>query len=82
MSIVEGFGGMRIVGDKLSFVPQIPKQWKSYAFKVNFRDRIISVSVDATESRYHLSGETPMSIRVRGEKVVLSPNDTVALSHP
>ncbi len=28
MSIVEGFGGMRIKNDILSFKPKIPKQWK------------------------------------------------------
>ncbi|VAW14436.1 Maltose phosphorylase [hydrothermal vent metagenome] len=31
MSIVEGFGGMRIIDDKLSFAPRIPKQWMSYS---------------------------------------------------
>jgi len=35
MSVVEGFGGMRIVDDKLSFIPQIPKQWSMYSFKIN-----------------------------------------------
>ena len=43
MSIVEGFGGMRIRDDKLCFTPGIPKDWKGYSFKVNFRDRIIKV---------------------------------------
>ena len=45
MSIVEGFGGMRILNNTLSFSPKIPKQWKSYSFKVNFRNQIITVNV-------------------------------------
>src|SRR5690606_15115453 len=45
MSIVEGFGGMRVQGDQLVFSPKIPTQWESYSFKVNFRARVIKVTV-------------------------------------
>ena len=45
MSIVEGFGGMRIVNNMLSFSPKIPKGWNSYSFKVNFRNQAITVNV-------------------------------------
>src|SRR5690606_13392594 len=34
MSIVEGFGGMRVRNGKLNFEPKIPKEWESYSFKV------------------------------------------------
>lgn len=78
MSIVEGFGGMRVIEDKLSFSPQIPQQWKAYSFKVNFRDRIIKISIDAKGSNYELMGKEEMSIRVNGKKVVLRPNETVS----
>ena len=45
MSIVEGFAGMRVLDGRLSFNPQIPNQWKSYSFKVNFRGEIVRVRV-------------------------------------
>lgn len=78
MSIVEGFGGMRIVEDKLSFTPKIPKQWKAFSFKINFRNRILKVSVSAKETSFELlGGQEDMSIRVRGERVVLKPNTSV-----
>lgn len=79
MSIVEGFGGMRIVDDKLSFVPQIPAQWKSYSFKVNFRNRIIKVVVDAKTTSFELTGTKEMSIRVNGERLTLVPGTTVSV---
>ncbi|MET1258896.1 glycoside hydrolase family 65 protein [Flagellimonas sp. DF-77] len=78
MSIVEGFGGMRVIEDKLSFNPQIPQQWKAYSFKVNFRDRIIKINIDAKGSSYELMGKEEMSIRVNGKKVVLRPNETIS----
>ena len=73
MSIVEGFGGMRVLEDKLSFTPRIPKQWKSYSFKVNFRNRNLKVIVTEKGSSFEMEGNEEMSIRVNGERVVLKP---------
>lgn len=77
MSIVEGFGGMRIINDKLSFTPQIPDQWKAYSFKVNFRNRIIKIQVSKEATSFELTGDTEMSIRVNGKKVELVPGKSV-----
>ncbi len=73
MSIVEGFGGMRVVDDKLSFAPRIPSQWKSYSFKINFRKRILRVTVSHEATQFELEGHEDMSIRVNGKRVVLNP---------
>jgi maltose phosphorylase len=80
MSIVEGFGGMRIINDKLSFTPQIPNQWKAYSFKVNFRNRIIQVKVTAKSVSFKLSGSKEVSIRVNGKKVELFPDEPLTIS--
>lgn len=45
ISIVEGFGGMRVKDNMLCFNPLIPTQWKSYSFKVCFRENILKVIV-------------------------------------
>jgi len=63
---------MRILEDKLSFTPRIPKQWKSYSFKVNFRNRILKVKVTENETTFDLEGTDEMSIRVNGKRVVLT----------
>jgi len=78
MSIVEGFGGMRIIGDKLSFTPRIPKQWKAYSFKINFRNRILKVTVTGKETSFELEGKEEMSIRVNGKRIVLAPLQLVS----
>jgi len=79
MSIVEGFGGMRIVEDKLSFTPKIPKQWNAFSFKINFRNRVLKVSVAANETKFELlGGQQDMSIRMNGERLVLKPNEVVS----
>ena len=77
MSIVEGFGGMRVIDDKLSFRPQIPNQWEGYSFKINFRNRIIKVEVSKGGTVFELTGDKEMSIRVNGKKVALTPGRPV-----
>ncbi len=79
MSIVEGFGGMRVRNDKLSFTPRIPEQWKSYSFKINFRNRILKVHVTQEAVNFGLEADEPMSLRLRGEKVSLEPRQTLSV---
>jgi maltose phosphorylase len=43
LSVVQGFGGMRNFDYKLSFSPKIPKQWQSYAFKINYNGIILQI---------------------------------------
>ena len=74
MSIVEGFGGMRIKNNLLHFTPQIPKQWKSYSFKVNFRGKILKVIVDHTETSFEVSGEDFIQIIVNDQLMNVKPN--------
>ncbi|WP_452225096.1 glycoside hydrolase family 65 protein [Lacinutrix chionoecetis] len=77
MSIVEGFGGMRIKNDKLHFEPRIPKQWDAYSFKVNFRDQILKVNVSQSETTFELEGNTELNIVVNNSPVTVSPNNLV-----
>ena len=45
MSLIEGFAGLKIKDGCLSFTPKIFNQWTSYAFYVNFRERLIFVEI-------------------------------------
>lgn len=45
MSVVEGFGGMRMRDDKLSFQPFLPGKWASFSFHISFRGITIKVTV-------------------------------------
>ena len=74
MSIVEGFGGMRVKNNQLHFSPQIPKQWQSYSFKVNFRGTILKVIVNHTETSFEVSGEESVQIIVNDQPMNVKPN--------
>lgn len=43
LAVVEGFGGMRVEGDRLVFSPRLPKAWRSMTFKVRFRGKRLTV---------------------------------------
>jgi maltose phosphorylase len=59
LAIVEGFGGMRIRGDKVVLNPLIPSNWKTYSFHARFRGILFEVRVDKDKvSIENLSGNT------------------------
>ncbi|NER16914.1 glycoside hydrolase family 65 protein [Spongiivirga citrea] len=81
MSIVEGFGGMRIKNDTLSFDPKIPEQWEAYSFKINFRNQIITVNVSQNDVAFELEGDRDLSILVKGEERIISPKQMLSTNH-
>ncbi|MBN8652706.1 MAG: glycoside hydrolase family 65 protein [Cytophagales bacterium] len=73
MSLVKGFGGMRVRDGKLHFTPFIPDQWKSYSFRLEFRDRVIKVKVGAGgKVDTVLEHGEPLEIVMNGKSVTLN----------
>ena len=79
MSIVEGFGGMRVKNNALHFSPKIPKEWQGYSFKINFRNQILKVSVHHTETVFSLEGENSIAVFVNGNEVLVEPDRFVTI---
>ncbi|QYJ68664.1 glycoside hydrolase family 65 protein [Flavobacterium litorale] len=79
MSIVEGFGGMRVKDDTLHFEPKIPKQWEGYSFKINFRNQILKVAVHAAATKFTLEGDKELTVFVNGKPVRVEPNALVTV---
>lgn len=79
MSIVEGFGGMRIKEDTLHFSPKIPKEWEGYSFKINFRNQILKVAINHTETTFSIVGDTDLAIVVNGKAVVVTPQSLITV---
>jgi alpha,alpha-trehalose phosphorylase len=54
MSLVCGFAGMRLKGDKLHFRFTLPMQWEGYSFKIRYKGSLLSITVAASDSQvYH-----------------------------
>ena len=71
MSIVEGFGGMQIVNDKLSFENKLPIEWTSLSFKINFEGSILEVNVDKNKTNFIWNGKSKINIISNGKKISL-----------
>ena len=58
MSVVYGFGGMRIREGMLSFDPMLPLKWKELAFKILYRGRTVRIQINRKQVRLeNLQGE-------------------------
>jgi maltose phosphorylase len=80
MSVIYGFGGMRIKNNELHFNPYIPKEWQAYSFKIRFRKALLNIKV--TRKNIEISNISKISTDVflKGEKHVLKPDANVLVS--
>ena len=80
MSIVQGFGGMRVWEDGiLNFKPQIPDEWNSYSFTINFRGSILKVCISKTECTFLNESDTTLKLFVNNEEVLIPSNQQVTI---
>ncbi|AZK45073.1 glycoside hydrolase family 65 protein [Paenibacillus lentus] len=56
MSVVQGFGGLKVKDDALQLHPFVPSHWTSFSFKVMFRGARLNVNV--TEDNITVTNET------------------------
>ena len=59
LTIVQGFGGMRVKEDQLHFHPQIPDNWNAFAFNIVFRGNQLNVRIEKNRTIIHnIKGES------------------------
>ena len=68
MSVVEGFGGLRVKNDQLHLNPQLPEAWDGYEFMISFRERRLAIKVnDQGTTVNRLSGDE-INVNISGEE--------------
>ncbi len=77
MCIVNGFAGMRVYDDILSFKPYIHPDWESYSFKIAYRGRLIELTIRSGETSYELLGGNELEITHRNKKYRLKDRLTL-----
>lgn len=80
LSVVEGFGGMRVKNNQLSLHPVLPKNWNSYSFKIGFRKAIVTVKFDGKKVSLTNESEHPLNLSVFGKDEHLAANGTLAIN--
>ena len=71
MSLVKGFGGMRVRDHKLFFSPYLPDQWNSYSFRIEFRGRVVKIKVTRERVETSLESGEPLEIVLNDKPVTL-----------
>lgn len=80
LSVVEGFGGMRVKNNQLSLHPVLPKNWNSYSFKIGFRKAIVTVKFDGKKVSLTNESEHALNLSVFGKDEYLAANGTLAIN--
>ncbi len=67
MAVVKGFGGMRVIDGQLHLNPFLPKQWKSYSFKIRWRGSILNIKVTQAGTTVENESGEPTSFVLSGK---------------
>ncbi|MFW5755788.1 MAG: family 65 glycosyl hydrolase domain-containing protein [Tangfeifania sp.] len=74
MSVVLGFGGVRVKNDRLVFNPFLPKKWKAYSFRIDFRGAHLEVKMKQNEFTVVNHSEEKVLIRIWNESTEIEGN--------
>ncbi|MES2418014.1 MAG: glycoside hydrolase family 65 protein [Bacteroidota bacterium] len=77
LSVVEGFGGMRIKHNKLYLNPVLPKNWNVYSFRIGFRGARLKIKVEAKKVSLKNDSDTAISLNLFGEDQYLAAGKTL-----
>lgn len=81
LSVVKGFGGMRVVGDSLSFKPFLPKQFTAIAFKVKFREAVILCKITQTGISITNYAQSAIKLLVFDQEREIEAQSTEAIAY-
>ena len=79
LSIVEGFGGMRIKNGELHFKPFLPPQWNKYSFIVKFRGKLIKIEVTKEKTIIYNQHNEKVKIIVSGVDYSINANESLEI---
>jgi maltose phosphorylase len=79
MSLVKGFGGMRIKNEKAHFSPFVPDNWTSFSFKIRFRGNLLNIKTTSNEVTIENLSGGDTSILLYDEEQVLKENSSVVV---
>ena len=72
MSVIEGFGGFRVLDGVPHFNAMLPQAWDDYAFQLHFRGRQLQIQVNTEGTQVRLQEGEPLQVVIDGETVHLS----------
>jgi len=81
MSVIYGFGGMRIKDGELHFNPYLPTQWQGFSFKIKFRKSLLDIRITRKSIEIVNNSETEVGFVLKGQKYNLLPNEVISVGN-
>ncbi len=80
LSIITGFGGLRITDDGLVIRPWLPQAWEGYSFNIQYKQRQLKVHISdeiaieliSAEDQNETQNETPITLKVYNQDVTIT----------
>lgn len=79
MSVVEGFGGMRVRDNKLSFEPFLPAKWQSFSFHIGFRGALLNIKVSKDGVQIKNLSENEVTVLIYGKEQLVKGNNELLI---
>ncbi len=79
ISIVEGFGGMRVKDNKLHFNPIIPEKWRSYSFTISFWNNLLRVTCSKKQIKIKNISDNSISVVIMNKEFIIDKELTVTI---
>ena len=76
MSVVKGFGGMRIKDNKLNFNPRLPKNWDKLSFRIKFRGALLNVQISSEKMLLENISNKHLEISIVDQIINLKANES------
>lgn len=81
LSVVQGFGGMRVKNNQLSLEPFLPEQWQGFSFRVGFRGSSLNISIKGNNIEIENLSKKSMTVLVYGKVVKLSASSIKVIEY-
>ena len=77
MAIVEGFAGLRVQDGKLKLNPSLPESWKSYSFRIIYKDALLKITVTPAGTIIENTSNYKVEVFIGEDKVTSTPGSVV-----
>jgi maltose phosphorylase len=79
MSVVFGFGGMRVSEEMLYFDPVLPENWESLSFKIMYRNNILNIRIGKNITGIFNETGPDISVSIKGIKQIIPSGKSLSV---
>ena len=81
MSVVQGFGGMKIRDEELHFTPKLPAQWQGLSFSILWRGATLKATLNAEGMTIENLSGTAAKFAIDGTWFEVAAGETASTTH-